>query len=81
MARVLTEEEIFDEEYRKAVHLEQYQDLLVLSMAVNRQFWSDADLMNDYANLKEHLQSRLGQKVRIDLIHYTLNGEDEKKKI
>ena len=81
VARVLTEEEIFDEEYRKAVHLEQYQDLLVLSMAVNRQFWSDADLMNDYANLKEHLQSRLGQKVRIDLIHYNLNGEDEKKKI
>lgn len=81
VARVLTEEEIFGEEYRIAVHLEEYENLLVMSMAVNRQFWSDADLMKDYAHLKEQLQSRLGQKVRIDLIHYSLNGEDEKKKI
>jgi hypothetical protein len=81
VARVLAEEEVFDEEGRIAVHLEEYQDLLVLSMAVNRQFWSDADLMSDYANLKEHLQSTLGKKVRIDLIHYTLNGENEIKKI
>ena len=81
VARVLTQTEFFNEEYQKAVKLELKNEQLVLLMNVQRKNWSDSDLFMELTNLKVELQTSLRQEVSIELIHYELNGEKDRKKI
>jgi hypothetical protein len=81
VARVLTETDFFDEEYKKAVKLEIKYEKLVLLMNVQRKYWSDSELYDELRNLKNELSSSLGREVAVELIHYDLNGEEERKKI
>jgi len=80
VAGVLAHTQFFDEEYQKAVKLELKNEHLVLVMNVQRKHWSDSDLLMELTNLKKELQISLRQEVSVELIHYDLNGEEERKK-
>lgn len=81
VGRVLTQTQFFDEEYQKAVKLELKNELLVLVMNVQRKNWSDSDLFMELINLKKELHTSLRREVSVELIHYDLNGEEDRKKI
>ncbi|MCK5879969.1 MAG: hypothetical protein KAH24_09315 [Holophagae bacterium] len=81
VTRVLTQTQFFDKEYQKAAKLELSNELLVLVMNIQRKNWSDSDLFMELANLKKELQTSLRREVSIELIHYGLNGEEDRKKI
>ncbi len=80
VAGVLTQTQFFDEQYQKAVKLELKNEQLVLVMNVQRKHWSDSDLLMELTNLKKQLQISLRREVSVELIHYDLNGEQERKK-
>ena len=81
VAGVLTQTQFFNEKYQKAAKLELKNEQLVLLMNVQRKNWSDSDLLMELTNLKKELQTSLRREVSIELIHYDLNGEEDRKKI
>lgn len=81
VAWVLSETQFFSEDFQMAMKLELKNDLLILAMNVQRKYWSDSELLIELRNLKEELCSYLKREVSIEMIHYNLDGEEERKKI
>lgn len=81
LGQVLVNQDFFGFEYQMAVRLELEEDLLLVTMDVQRQFWSDGDLLIELRELKEALNSSLRRNVGIEMIHHSLSGEEEKMRI
>jgi len=81
VAFVLAETQFFGFDYQMAIKLEVEEDLLIVAMDVQKEYWTDGDLLIELESLKEALHAYLKQDVKIEMIHYSLNNLEERQRI
>jgi hypothetical protein len=78
---LLTEFGYFNNDVRQAVKVEKEGDFYTLSIPIQKEFWSNQQLIAELDDLKYMLSINTEKEFKLILIHYDLSGNTERKEI
>ncbi|TLX71639.1 hypothetical protein E9993_19935 [Labilibacter sediminis] len=81
IGQILTDFEYFNNEVQQAVRVEKIDNMYLLNLPFQKDSWGDSGLLLELDNLKYTLNTRIGKKFKLILIHYDLSGKTLKKEI
>lgn len=81
VGEVLVEIGYFQDQVKASVRVEKNNRVLQLLIPIQKEFWDNQDLMNEFYRLKIGLSTALNEDIVIVFLHYDLSGKTLQKEI